>query len=124
MTRVTAKQLTTVTHLLAKKPETYRAYGPYWWSIKRWMKRENMGAGSLYFLGEYDETETRKIIEKCYPDEQDRFASALQHYEQKVLRGEVTDGSSYLPTPDMSPYQLTDPDLGPANLITSEPFGF
>jgi hypothetical protein len=110
------EQLRGVVQLLENDPASYRAFGPFWWFIKRLLRRFYAQNRALYFLGGSDEPETRRRLAGLYPSESGMFEAALHHYAAKVQYGEVYDGESYWPD-DESPYRLVDPDMGPANLV-------
>lgn len=113
MQEMTREQLAPVAQLLLQDPATYRAYGPYWWSIKAALA--SAYPNQLWFAQGYDDTRIRKLMERWYPDPQDLLAAALNHYRQKVVNGERYEGHSYLPGPNEETYNLYDPDMGPAN---------
>jgi len=105
------ERLRGVIQLLQANPSNYRAFGPYWWSIKRILK-EHYNQDVLYALGPQDEPETRAILAKLWPAEESRWEAALNHYVEKTVHGEAQDRYSALP--DGSPYEVHDQDFGPA----------
>ena len=112
---VTRQQLGAVAQLLNQDPASYHAYGLFWWTIKALLRREMGGEARLWFLGPADEPRSREMVARIYPQEQQQFAAALEHYRRKVEIGEIYADHSYLPGRDMTPYTLYDPDMDAAN---------
>lgn len=109
------QNLAGVVQILQHTPENYRAFGPYWWSLKRFIRRHYPGM-FYWAAGRVDDEQAREAVESELPDEQKILAAACDHYARMVLQGTPTIGSGNLP--DGSPYQLDDPDMGPANFLT------
>lgn len=111
------EQFRGIVQLLQQDPATYRAFGVYWWPLKRMLK-EHYDTETLYFLGGVDDPEVRELVETHWKhDDRTLFRAAMNHFREKTLWGERYDGLSSLPT-DGAPYMLEDLDMGPANAVS------
>jgi hypothetical protein len=110
------ERLRTITHILQTDPGAYRAFGIYWWTLKRWLAQYHDQA-TLYFLAgrTTDDPPCRHHVERLFDTPDELLRAAVQHYNTKVELGERYDGNTYFPDDDET-YRLHDPDLGPANI--------
>lgn len=91
---------TTTLTWLKSKPDNYRAYGFYWWSIKRMLREE--GAN----LGTNDDPEVRKMIERMYDDDDDLMLVA-DHYANRMYG----QNAHYHTLPNGEEYYIHDSDM-------------
>lgn len=105
-----------IANLLDARPGTYRAFGVYWWALKRHMRASGM---RRWYLGASDDVPCRARVRREIGDDPARvLAAAAQHYREKIAWGEGGDGASTFPGEDDDPYELTDPDFGPVAALT------
>jgi len=101
-----------IAKLLDANPATYRAFGVYWWTLKRLMRESGM---RRWYLGPTDDLPCRmRIRREIGTDPATLLAAAAHHYRTKALHGEAFDGGSRYPGDDDDPYELVDEDFGPA----------
>lgn len=109
------ENLAGVVQFLQAAPENYRAFGPYWWHVKRFIAEHYPGVFH-WTSGRADDPIARDQIELEHDTEQAVLEAACDHVQLMVVQGTPTIGSGNLP--DGTPYQLDDPDMGAINRLT------
>ncbi|MBT0091824.1 hypothetical protein [Vibrio alginolyticus] len=98
------KQLTAISTLLQKNPQSYRSYGPYWWAVKSLLKEKG------FDYGEDDEAITREHFN--YDDPVDLMCAAWA-YQQHIMDMQMLGYNIHPFTIDDEPfdYSIEDTDL-------------
>ena len=104
-----------IVQLLQADPKQYKAFGPYWWSVKRMLK-EHYGPKALYLLGAQDDRETRIGVESHHGGDEEVWTAAIEHFRESVQTGNI-DRVTEIPGGDGAFYSVNDPDAGPANTL-------
>lgn len=98
---------------LQADPTRYRLFGPFWWFIKRELKRVGYNSETLFMLeGDAHDEQTHAKMQKMYPTQQSMFRAAMHHLNEQHAWG---DYSGQTELPDGTTYRLNDPDAGAAN---------
>jgi hypothetical protein len=92
---------------LQAKPETYKAFGVYWWPVKALLKAAGYGKDQLYYLGDYSDPETSSLVPKM--DLQATLRLALEEYSWNLTFPHAND---QVEAPDGELVTIWDADAG------------
>ena len=99
--------LQNIVQVLQEHPTYYRNFGPWWWPLKRILKRAGFDRHNLQVLGDHDEDDERlhEMTDGLTDVELVTRALEAQEYSAKF-----TPGGPNQYWPDGEPYHLIDPD--------------
>jgi hypothetical protein len=101
-TREGATQLVAV---LQDDPLYYRNFGPFWWAVKRWLKRLGFTRQNIRHLGDYDDPGAARWYKG-----QPFLKTIEQAFDYQAERAVHSPASPFCQTPDGDDYILEDQD--------------
>ncbi|WP_318491873.1 peptide-binding protein [Photobacterium leiognathi] len=102
--------LTKLVDLLKSNPRTYRAYGPYWWAIKRMLINR--------LISDFGDNVEAVTVDKFFiEDEANTIVAAWSYQNYQFTNGNQTSPFHVLPLVDDEDYEYCLVDDSMENLI-------
>jgi hypothetical protein len=92
---------------LQAKPESYKAFGVFWWPVKALLKGAGYGPDELYYLGSYTDPETAKQVPPG--NLQETLGAALSEYSWNLT---FPHANGQIEAPDGELVTIWDADAG------------
>jgi len=101
----TKETATLLVQTLQTEPAYYRNFGPYWWIVKRWLKRLGFTRANIPHLGAYADP-----LAATWYNDRPFLEAVAEAFEFQAERAQDCPGSPFCQTPEGEDYILEDQD--------------